>query len=122
MIEDIPSQAVKTLMELGILAVGCGLKEHAQTIFEGLEAVRPTSEGPPIGKALIHMSRNEHDAAVGILRNVLTQHPASLEAKMLLGLTLKMAGRNAECGSVAKELDDSGDAKAKAFAAGLLAS
>src|SRR5262245_32868401 len=121
MIEDIPSQAVKTLMEIGILAAGRGLHEHARTIFEGLEAVRPTSEGPPIGKALIHMSRNEHDAAVGILREVLTRHPASLEAKMILGLSLKLAGRNAECGSIAKELDGTGDAKAKSFAAGLLA-
>jgi hypothetical protein len=118
---DIPSQAVRTLMEVGMLAAGCGLHEHARTIFEGLEAVRPTSEGPPIGKALIHMNRNEQDAAVGILRDVLARHPASLEAKMMLGLALKMAGRNAECGSVIKELEGSGDAKAQSFAAGLLA-
>ena len=104
-----------------MLAAGCGLHDHARTIFEGLEAVRPTSEGPPIGKALIHMSRNEHEAAVGILRDVVAKHPASLEAKMMLGLTLKMAGRNAECATIAKDLDGSGDAKAKSFAAGLLA-
>lgn len=121
MIVDIPSQAVRTLMEVGMLAAVCGLHEHAQTIFEGLEAVRPTSEGPPIGKALIHMSRNEHEAAAGMLRDVSAKHPASLEAKMMLGLALRMAGRNAECSSVIKELEASGDAKAQSFAAGLLA-
>jgi hypothetical protein len=108
-------------MEVGLMAAGCGLHEHAWTIFEGLEAVRPTSEGPPIGKALIHLGRKEHDVAIGILRDVLARHPASLEAKMMLGLALKVAGRNAECSSVVKELEASGDAKAKAFAAGLLA-
>jgi hypothetical protein len=118
---DIPSQAVKTLMEVGILATGCGLYEHARTIFEGIEAIRPASDGPPIGRALIHMSRKEHEVAIGILREVLAKHPASLEAKMMLGLALKLAGRNAECDGVVKDLDGSSDVRAKAFAAGLLA-
>jgi hypothetical protein len=118
---DIPSQAARTLMEIGFMAAGCGLHEQARTIFDGLEAVRPTSEGPPIGRALIHLGRKEHDVAVGILRDVVAGHPASLEAKMMLGIALKVAGRNAECSSVVRDLEASGDAKAKSVAAALLA-
>ena len=45
----------------------------------------------------------------------------SLEAKMFLGLALKMAGRNSECDNVIKELNATGDAQAKSFAAALTA-
>jgi hypothetical protein len=40
---------------------------------------------------------------------------------MILGLALKLGGRNAECDSIIKELSASDDAKAKAFAVTLKA-
>jgi len=40
---------------------------------------------------------------------------------MILGLALKLAGRNAECDNVIKELNASSDGRAKAFAASLTA-
>jgi hypothetical protein len=118
---EIPSQAVKSLMEIGIVAAGSGLRDHARAIFEGLAAVRPESDGPAIGLALIDLGRSEHEAAIGRLREAVAQHPESLDSKMFLGLALKLAGRNAECGRVVEELVASGDARAKAFAAGLTA-
>lgn len=114
------SQAVRTLMEVGIASVGAGLRQQAMTIFEGIEAVRPDSEAPMIGAALIYMNSNAPEEAVKVLREgALTRNPKSVEARMFLGIALKMAGRNAECETVIKELNAIGDAQAKSFAAAL---
>lgn len=116
------SQAVRTLMEVGVASVGAGLRQQAMTIFEGIEAVRPDSEAPMIGAALIYMNSNDPEEAVKVLREgALVKNPGSLEAKMFLGLALRMAGRNAECDTVIKELNSTGDAQAKSFAAALVA-
>jgi hypothetical protein len=118
----VPSEAVRTLMEIGVAAVGAGLSRQAMTIFEGIEAVRPDSEGPMIGAALIYMNSNEADEAAKVLRDgALAKNPQSLEARMFLGLALKLAGRNAECDNVIKELNASGEPRAKSFAAALSA-
>jgi hypothetical protein len=118
----VDSQSIRTLMEVGIAAAGAGLYRQALQIFEGVEAMRPDSEGPAIGVALIHLNSNSHDEAAKILReNALVKNPASLEAKMFLGLALKMGGRAAECDSIIKELNASGDAKAQSFAKHLAA-
>jgi hypothetical protein len=119
---DVPSQAVRTLMEVGIAATGAGLFKDALAIFEGIEAVRPGSEGPAVGAALVQLNSHAFDAAVTMLRDeALPKNPKSLEVKMLLGFALKLAGRNAECESVIKELTASGDATAKTFAQNLAA-
>ena len=117
-----PSQAVRTLMEVGVASVGAGLTQQAMTIFEGIEAVRPDSEAPMIGAALIYLNSNAPEEAVKVLREgALTRNPASLEAKMFLGLALRMAGRNSECDNVIKELNATGNTQAKNFAAALTA-
>jgi len=119
---DVPSQAVRTLMEVGVAAVGAGFYRQALTIFEGIEAVRPDSEGPAIGAALAYMNSNAPEEAVKVLREgALAKSPDSLEAKMILGVALKLARRNSECDSVIKELKASNDPRAKAFAASLAA-
>jgi len=119
---DVPAQAVRRLMEVGVAASSMGLNQPAMAIFLGIEAVRPGSDGPLIGLALAHMNNRSPEEAVKILRaHILDKDPGNLDAKMILGLALKLAGRNAECDSVIKELNATGDARAKAFAAGLTA-
>jgi Flp pilus assembly protein TadD len=119
---DVPSQAIRTLMEIGVAAAGTGLYRQAMAIFEGIEAMRPDSEGPAIGAALIQLNLNQHEEAIKALREgALAKNPASLEARMLLGVAFKLAGRGSECDNVIKELRASGDAQAKAFADGLSA-
>ena len=114
---EVPSQAVRTLLELGMASVGSGAYKEALNIFMGLDAVRPGSEGPMIGMALMHMNMKAPDEAVKILREgVLSRHPDSLEAKMILAVALKVAGRTSECDTVVKELSGSGNAQAKRFA------
>ena len=119
---EIPAQAIKTLMEIGVAGTNSGLFKQALTIFEGIDAVRPHSGEASVGVAVVHICRNEAEEAVKALREeALVKNPKSIEAKMLLGIALKMAGRNAECDSVIKELIASGDAKAIATAESLKA-
>ena len=117
---DVPAQAIRRLMEIGIAAAGAGLATDALTIFEGIEAVRPGSEGPAVGLAILQMNNAAYDAAVKTLREeALAKNPASVEVKMLLGVALKLAGRSAECERVIKELAASSDARAQALAKNL---
>jgi hypothetical protein len=116
------SESIRTLMEIGIAAAGAGLFRQAFQIFEGVEAMRPESEGPSIGVALIHMNSGAPEEAVKVLREgALVRNPNSLEAKMILGLALKLARRASECDHIIKELTESGDAKAESFAKQLAA-
>ena len=119
---EVPAQSVRTLMEVGVAASCMGLYQQAMAIFEGVEAVRPGTEGPLIGIAIAHMNNRSPEEAVKVLRtHVLANDPGNIEAKMILGVALKLAGRNSECDNVIKELNATGDARAKAFAASLTA-
>ena len=119
---SVPSQAIRTLMEIGVSSAGSGMFRQALAIFDGIEAVRPDSEGPAIGVALVHMTTRDHDAAIKVLREeALPKNPESAETRMLLGVALKLAGRAAECETVIKELMASSDPKAKSFAQSLQA-
>jgi Flp pilus assembly protein TadD len=119
---EIPAQAIKTLMEIGVAGTNSGLFKQALAVFEGIDAVRPNSAEACIGVAVVHLYRNETEEAVAALRGeALQKSPKSIEVKMLLGVALKMAGRNAECESVIKELIASGDARAISTAESLKA-
>jgi len=119
---EVPSKAVQTLMEIGVATAASGLASQALTIFEGIGAVRPDSEGVGMGVAMAQMGARAYDDAAKTLRDqVLARHPTSVEAKMFLGLALKLGGRNAECDSVIKELAASSDVKARDFATTLKA-
>ncbi len=119
---DVPAQAVRRLMEVGVAASCLGLYQPAMAIFQGIDAVRPGSDGPLIGIALAYMNNRSPEEAVKLLRSqILDKNPGNLDAKMILGLALKLAGRNAECDNVINELNASSDGRAKAFAASLTA-
>jgi Flp pilus assembly protein TadD len=119
---EVPAQAVRTLMEVGVAASCMGMYRQATEIFQGIAAVRPESDGPVIGLAIAHMNNRSPEEAIKVLRDhVLSKDPGNIEAKMILGVALKLAGRNAECDNVIKELNATGDDRAKAFAASLAA-
>jgi Flp pilus assembly protein TadD len=119
---EVPSQAVRTLMEIGIATSCMGRYRQAMEIFQGVEAVRPDSDGPVIGVAIAYMNNGSAEEAVKVLReHVLSKDAGNIDAKMILGAALKLAGRNSECDNVIKELNATGEARAKAFAASLAA-
>ena len=66
------------------------------------------------------MNAGEHEDAIKMLREgALARSPNSINVKMVLGLALKLAGRNSECDSLIKELNADSDPRAKAFAKSL---
>ena len=120
--ENISTDDLKILMEAGFLAANGGMTKHAQKIFEGVLAVRPDSEYAYIGQAVTLLAANQHDDAIKILRDeALRINPDCLQAKMILAMTLKMAGRGGECDRVVDQLHRSGDNAAKEFANSLFA-
>lgn len=119
---QVPSEAIRTLMEVGMMAAGNGMFKQAFAVFDGIEAVRPDSEHGFVGVALINMNMGNYDEAVTVLREgALQKSPDSLEAKMILSMALRLAKRGAECEAVMKELRDSGDEAARNFADALSA-
>ena len=118
--KEVTPEAVRMLMEIGMMAANNGMHKQAFEIFDGIEAVRPDAEYGPLGVALIHMNLGEYDQAVAVLKEgALQRNPESAEAKMFLALALRLADRAGECDEVVKELQESGDELSGNFAAGL---
>lgn len=119
----VTSEAVRMLMEIGMMAANNGMHKQAFEIFEGVEAVRPDQEYGPLGVALIHMNLGEYDQAVTVLKTgALERNPESAEAKIFLALALRLANRSSECDEIVRALRQSGDELSSNFAAGMLAS
>ncbi|WP_417796432.1 tetratricopeptide repeat protein [Terasakiella pusilla] len=120
--DNISTDDLKVLMEAGFLAANGGMTKQAQTIFEGVLAVRPESEYAYIGQAVTLLTSEKHDEAIKVLRDdALRINPDCLQAKMILAMTLKLAGRGSECDRVVDQLHRSGDSAAKEFANALFA-
>jgi hypothetical protein len=64
------TEDVRTLADLGYMALSRGLDHHALAIFQGIQAARPQQEAAQIGIALVHLLRGEIDAAIDILRGL----------------------------------------------------
>jgi Flp pilus assembly protein TadD len=82
------SDDVRTLADLGYLALSRGLDEHAMAIFQGVKAARPDQEAGTIGVALVHMLRGELDPAIKLLRGL----GPSDAALTFLGIALARQG------------------------------
>ena len=65
---DVESADVRTLTDLGFVALSAGLVDHAAAIFGGVEAIRPEGEAGVIGLALVHLARGDAARAVERLR------------------------------------------------------
>ena len=82
------SDDVRTLSDLGFLALSRGLRPQARTIFEGVKAARPTQEAGFIGAALVCLADGQIEEAVKILRGL----PPTDSARVFLGIALARHG------------------------------
>ena len=100
---------VQRLMEVGFVAVGNGLLVDAETIFFGVQAVRPDSELPLIGRAFLLMNSKLFGDAIQLLRLAVEKNPDSDFAVSFLGAALKMSGHNHAGNEVLQQVLDEGN-------------
>lgn len=85
------------------MATGGGMHRDAETIFVGVQAARPKSEAPQIGRALVRLNLGQPDAAALILRDALQKHPDSAAAMAHLGVALQQAGMRSAAENVLQQ-------------------
>ena len=89
----IDSELVRLLMRTGYAAAWNGLHKEAVAIFDGVGAVRPESEIPVIGAAVVAMLTGNYEVAVKTLRDgALELNPDSALARAHLGAALRLMG------------------------------
>ena len=96
----IESDEVRMLVDLGFLAVTRGLEKHAQSIFDGVRAVRPDEDAAYIGQALLHIQQNNLSGAVKLLRS----RPPSDGIRLFLGMALLRLGDIADAEDVLQDI------------------
>lgn len=118
---NLTTETLQSLMEAGYVAAGRGLAPLAERIFAGVEAARPDSDAPAIGRAVLALNVGDAAAAVELLRGALAKHPDSDVTKSFLGLALRQAGLNQQCEQVLGDVVGAGrDPAAKALAEAIL--
>ena len=75
---------------------------RARRIFDGLAAVEPDSQATAIGYALADMTVRDFTAAATRLQPLVSAGDTA--ATILLGITLKLAGRTGECDALLARL------------------
>lgn len=101
----IDSELVRLLMRLGYAAAWNGLHKEAVAIFDGVGAVRPESEIPVIGAAVVAMLSGHYDVAVKTLREgALELNPDSALARAHLGVALRLLGDEDEGAALLNEV------------------
>lgn len=96
---------LKLLSEIGFSTTLRGLDVDADSIFEGLASERPDNAAGVIGKALRALVRRDFDAAIRMLQERgINAEVASDEARSVLALALKLAGRENEAVSTANTI------------------
>ncbi|HEY1053452.1 MAG TPA: hypothetical protein VGE39_26955 [Prosthecobacter sp.] len=119
----IDSELVRLLMRIGYAAAWQGLHKEAVAIFDGVGAVRPESEVPIIGAAVVAMLSGHEDVAVRTLREgALGLNPDSAQALAHLGVALRLRGDEDEGTSLLQEVaSQTADPDAAAMARNVLA-
>ncbi len=84
----IESKDVRTLVDLGFIAVTRGLDKHATAIFDGIRAVRPDEDAAYIGPALLMIQKGDMNGAIKLLRS----RPPSDSIRLFLGMALLRHG------------------------------
>ncbi len=114
----IDSELVRLLMRIGYAAAWHGLYKEAVAIFDGVGAVRPESEVPVIGAAVVAMLSGHEDVAIKTLReSALELNPGSAQARAHLGVALRLRGEEDEGMALLREVaaqEDDPDAAAMA--------
>jgi thioredoxin-like negative regulator of GroEL len=88
---ELKSDDVRTLVDLGFIALSHGRNDKAAAIFAGVQAARPTQEAGFIGSALVSLARGEFEAAVKTLRSL----PPTDTARTFLAMALNRSGDRA---------------------------
>ena len=85
---ELRSDDMRTLVDLGFIALYRGRNDEAAAIFAGAQAARPAQEAGFIGSALVNLARGELDAAVKTLRSL----PPTDAARTFLAIALNRSG------------------------------
>lgn len=102
------TEQVQRLMETALVAAGAGLQDNAEDIFTGIQAVRPESELPAVGRAFGLMSAGRLPDSVLLLEQTASRHPDSELALSFLGAALKLSGRNQAAQDVLRRVAGAG--------------
>lgn len=120
---DLKTETVQRLMEIGYMAAGAGRSADADVIFTAVQAARPESEYPQIGRAVVCLNAGLHAEAIAVLRGALEINPDSDLAMAFLGFALQQAGLAQESQQVLQQVVDAdGDPDAVAMAQAILSS
>ena len=93
----VSTEVVQTLMEVGYVAVGRGLRSHAEAIFRGVAAARPGSDLPLVGLGVCRLNFGDYKGASEVLmKEALKINPDSGLAKAFLAIVLKEMNMKAE--------------------------
>lgn len=95
-------------MEIAFVAAGNGLTSDAETIFAGIQAVRPESELPIIGRAIIKMNSGQLQDSIHLLREALLHNPDSDLGLSFLGVALQLSGHNHAAAEAFSQVADAG--------------
>ncbi|WP_009965810.1 tetratricopeptide repeat protein [Verrucomicrobium spinosum] len=118
----VDSELVRLLMRIGYLAAWNGLYKEAIAVFDGVQAVRPESEIPIIGGAVVAILSGNPEVAIKSLKEgALTLNPGSDLARAHLGCALRLQGREEEGHAILQEVaSTSSQPDARAMASNLL--
>jgi predicted Zn-dependent protease len=99
---------LRLLGEIGLAGVGIGYYAAADRVFDTLALVRPQSELPWIGKALIHLSNERFTEARKVLeKEALARQPQNALVKSLIGHALQREGLQTAAFRVLSEVAES---------------
>jgi len=96
---------VRTLVDIGYIALSAGLYAHAAEIFDGVKAARPNHEAGFIGHALVDIARGEVGSAIKTLRSL----PPSDGAQAFLAMALIHHGDREEARTILTEVISSSE-------------
>ena len=114
---EIDSELVRLLMRVGYSAGWNGHFAQALTIFRGVSAVRPESEVPLIGAAVVGMLAKDYDLATKILDRAVENHPENDLVKAHQGCLLRLKGQEEEGQAILSSIaENSEDPNAKVLA------
>jgi len=92
----IDSELVRLSMRIGYAAAWKGLYADALKIFKGVGAVRPESEVPLIGAAVIGMLSGDYEMSGKALVRALEIHPENDLVRVHLGCLMRLRGEEDE--------------------------
>ncbi|MGL9618584.1 HrpB1 family type III secretion system apparatus protein [Bradyrhizobium sp. U531] len=114
---ELTADDVRTLAELGFMALSRGQGAQAAAIFAGVRAARPAEEAGFIGAALVDMAAGNYAGAVKTMRAL----PPTDTQQAFLALALYRSGDRAAAREISREvMQTAGDRADAALARELL--